>query len=157
MDQADEGAGTQRIQAVDRAVALLKSVAGATTPPTALELAQACGINRSTAWRLLRTLEYHGLVDRDEITQRYSVGYGTIAVAAAPRIVAHMIANVSVYTPAGTSANSTSPSRETSAAATPLRRVLRSLMTVPMFPVAIIAAWFSSLSYSSSMRNKHSP
>ena len=83
MDQADEGAGTQRIQAVDRAVALLKSVAGATTPPTALELAQACGINRSTAWRLLRTLEYHGLVDRDEITQRYSVGYGTISVAAA--------------------------------------------------------------------------
>jgi DNA-binding IclR family transcriptional regulator len=79
---ADEG-GTQRIQAVDRAVALLKSVADATTPPTALELAQACGINRSTAWRLLRTLEYHGLVDRDEITQRYTVGYGAISVAAA--------------------------------------------------------------------------
>ncbi len=50
---AGESAGTQRIQAVDRAVALLKSVADATTPPTALELAQACGINRSTAWRLL--------------------------------------------------------------------------------------------------------
>ena len=82
-DTADEGGGTQRIQAVDRAVALLKSVADATTPPTALELAQACGINRSTAWRLLRTLEYHGLVDRDEITQRYTVGYGAISVAAA--------------------------------------------------------------------------
>jgi DNA-binding IclR family transcriptional regulator len=82
-DPADEGGGTQRIQAVDRAVALLKSVADATTPPTALELAQACGINRSTAWRLLRTLEYHGLVDRDEITQRYTVGYGAISVAAA--------------------------------------------------------------------------
>ena len=79
----DESAGTLRIQAVDRAVALLKSVADATTPPTALELAQACGINRSTAWRLLRTLEYHGLVDRDEITQRYTVGYGAISVAAA--------------------------------------------------------------------------
>ncbi len=68
---------------MDRAVALLKCVAEATTPPTALELAQACGINRSTAWRLLRTLEYHGLVDRDEITQRYTVGYGAISVAAA--------------------------------------------------------------------------
>jgi len=77
------GAGYQRIQAVDRAVALLKSVADATTPPTALELAQACGINRSTAWRLLRTLEYHGLVDRDPITQRYTIGYGAISVAAA--------------------------------------------------------------------------
>jgi DNA-binding IclR family transcriptional regulator len=80
---ADEATSTLRIQAVDRAVALLKCVAEATTPPTALELAQACGINRSTAWRLLRTLEYHGLVDRDEITQRYTVGYGAISVAAA--------------------------------------------------------------------------
>src|SRR5215467_2639579 len=79
----DTDGGTQRIQAVDRAVALLKSVASATTPPSALELAQACGINRSTAWRLLRTLEYHGLVDRDEITQRYTVGYGALSVAAA--------------------------------------------------------------------------
>lgn len=75
------GAGYQRIQAVDRAVALLKSVADATTPPSVLELAQARGINRSTAWRLLRTLEYHGLVDRDPITQRYTIGYGAISVA----------------------------------------------------------------------------
>jgi len=77
-----EGTG-QRIQAVDRALALLKAVAASTTPPTALELAQECGINRSTAWRLLRTLEYHGMVDRDPITQRYTVGYGTISVTAA--------------------------------------------------------------------------
>ena len=76
-------AGTQRIQAVDRAVALLKSVAASVTPPTVLELARDCGINRSTAWRLLRTLEHHGLVDRDPITQRYTVGYGAISVAAA--------------------------------------------------------------------------
>jgi DNA-binding IclR family transcriptional regulator len=77
------GAGTQRIQAVDRAVALLKSVAASTTAPTVGELARDCGINRSTAWRLLRTLEHHGLVDRDPITQRYTVGYGAISVAAA--------------------------------------------------------------------------
>jgi DNA-binding IclR family transcriptional regulator len=76
-------AGTQRIQAVDRAVALLKSVAASATPPTVLELARDCGINRSTAWRLLRTLEHHGLVDRDPVTQRYTVGYGAISVAAA--------------------------------------------------------------------------
>ena len=80
---ADAVAGYQRIQAVDRAVALLKAVADSTTPPNALELAQACGINRSTAWRILRTLEYHGLVDRDSITQRYTVGYGAIPIAAA--------------------------------------------------------------------------
>jgi DNA-binding IclR family transcriptional regulator len=75
------GAGYQRIQAVDRAVVLLKSVADAVTPPNVLELARACGINRSTAWRLLRTLEHHGLVDRDPITQRYTIGYGAISVA----------------------------------------------------------------------------
>ena len=79
----DAAPGTQRIQAVDRAIALLKSVAASATPPTVLELARDCGINRSTAWRLLRTLEHHGLVDRDPITQRYTVGYGAITVAAA--------------------------------------------------------------------------
>ncbi len=79
----DGGSGTQRIQAVDRAIALLKSVAASATPPTVLELARDCGINRSTAWRLLRTLEHHGLVDRDPITQRYTIGYGAISVAAA--------------------------------------------------------------------------
>jgi len=77
------GTGYQRIQAVDRAVVLLKAVANSTTPPTVLELAQATGINRSTAWRLLRTLEYHGLLDRDVITQRYTMGCGAIPIAAA--------------------------------------------------------------------------
>ncbi len=79
---AEAASGAQRIQAVDRAVTLLKSIAASATPPTVLELARDCGINRSTAWRLLRTLEHHGLVDRDPITQRYTVGYGAVSVAA---------------------------------------------------------------------------
>jgi DNA-binding IclR family transcriptional regulator len=78
----DEGT-VQRIQAVDRAVVLLKAVAASSTPPTVLELARRCGINRATAWRLLRTLEHHGLVDRDTITQRYTVGYAAAQVASA--------------------------------------------------------------------------
>jgi DNA-binding IclR family transcriptional regulator len=81
--EAAEDGGAFRIQAVDRAVLLLKAVAASATPPTVLELARACGINRSTAWRLLRTLEYHGLIDRDPVTQRYTVGYGAITIAAA--------------------------------------------------------------------------
>jgi hypothetical protein len=48
-EPAEDG-GAFRIQAVDRAVLLLKSVAASATPPTVLELARACGINRSTAW-----------------------------------------------------------------------------------------------------------
>jgi DNA-binding IclR family transcriptional regulator len=83
LETAEDYVGAPRIQAVDRAIVLLKSIAASTTPPTALELARACRLNRSTAWRLLRTLEHHGLVDRDPVTQRYTVGYGVIPVAGA--------------------------------------------------------------------------
>jgi DNA-binding IclR family transcriptional regulator len=74
---------TRRIQAVDRAVALLKAVAVSERPATVVELAQACAINRSTAWRLLGTLEHHGLIERDPATQRYTIGYAATQVAGA--------------------------------------------------------------------------
>jgi DNA-binding IclR family transcriptional regulator len=70
------------IQAVDRAAALLKAVADSRQPLTVLELASATGLNRSTAWRLLATLDRHGLVERDPVTQRYSVGYAVLQMAA---------------------------------------------------------------------------
>jgi DNA-binding IclR family transcriptional regulator len=41
------------------------------------------GINRSTAWRLLSTLEANGLVERDPMTQRYAIGYAAFQVASA--------------------------------------------------------------------------
>jgi DNA-binding IclR family transcriptional regulator len=72
----------QRIQAVDRASALLKAVAASDRPLSAQELARACGINRSTAWRLLATLEDHGLVEQDPATRRYAVGYASLQLAA---------------------------------------------------------------------------
>src|ERR1700722_5162921 len=75
--------GVQRIRAVAGALVLWKAVAATTPPPTVLELARRCGINRATAWRLLRTLEHHGLVDRDSVTQRYTVGYAAIVGASA--------------------------------------------------------------------------
>src|SRR4051794_32225061 len=49
------------VQAVDRAAVLLKAVAAEPEPATAWQLAIRCGLNRSTAWRLLSTLESHGL------------------------------------------------------------------------------------------------
>lgn len=64
-----------RIQAVDRAIDLLLAVAVA--PPaaaTAPALAQACGLNRATAWRLLKTLQVRGLVTADPATGRYAIG-----------------------------------------------------------------------------------
>lgn len=77
------GASPRLIQAVDRAMQLLNAVACSPSPSTVPELAKMCGLNRSTAWRLLNTLEHHGIVERDPLSQRYHVGYGTIRLATA--------------------------------------------------------------------------
>ena len=76
-------AGRSRtIQSVDRAAALLKAIADASRPPTVVELAETCMLNRSTAWRLLATLDAHGLIERDPVSQRYSLGYAFLRIAA---------------------------------------------------------------------------
>jgi DNA-binding IclR family transcriptional regulator len=82
-DLVDSAPGLRTIQSVDRAAALLKAVAGSREPQTVAELAARCGLNRSTAWRLLATLDSQGLVERDPVTQRYSVGYAIFQIAAA--------------------------------------------------------------------------
>jgi DNA-binding IclR family transcriptional regulator len=72
-----------RIQSIDRAVELLEAVAAAAEPETAPALAEAAGLNRSTAWRILATLEHHGLVERDPETHRYRLGFAVLRLAAA--------------------------------------------------------------------------
>jgi len=72
-----------RIQSIDRAVALLTAIAAAAEPETAPVLADRCALNRSTAWRILATLEHHGLVERDPASNRYRLGFAVIALAAA--------------------------------------------------------------------------
>jgi DNA-binding IclR family transcriptional regulator len=71
------------VQSLERAIALLGAVADVSPEgePVAA-LAARCGLNRATAWRLLGTLEAHGLVDRDPATQRYSVGFAVSRLAA---------------------------------------------------------------------------
>src|ERR1700689_1762386 len=76
------GTRGRTIQSVDRAAALLKAVPDRPQPPTVIELAKTTGLNRSTAWRLLATLDAHGLVERDPVSQRYSVGYAILRIAA---------------------------------------------------------------------------
>jgi len=66
-----------RVQSVDRAVHLLRAVAasggaGAGT----VALGEACGLNRATAWRILSTLEAHGLVACDRTTNQWTIGNG---------------------------------------------------------------------------------
>ena len=81
--RSTDGSSLRTIQAVDRAVDLLKLVAGSRHPLTVGELAATTGLNRSTAWRLLATLDRHGLVERDPVTQRYSLGYAIVQMSAA--------------------------------------------------------------------------
>lgn len=80
---ADGSSALRTIQSVDRAAELLKAVANSPRPLSVVELAAQCGLNRSTAWRLLATLDSQGLVERDPATQRYSVGYAIFQIAAA--------------------------------------------------------------------------
>ena len=55
-------AGTQSL---DRAVALLAALAGASAPLPVAELAERAGLPASTTYRLVQDLEGHGLVARD--------------------------------------------------------------------------------------------
>jgi DNA-binding IclR family transcriptional regulator len=81
IEAADEPA-SGRVQSVARAAQLLRAIAAAPEPATAPELADRCGLNRSTAWRLLATLEQQRLVERDA-GNRYSVGHAVVQLAGA--------------------------------------------------------------------------
>jgi DNA-binding IclR family transcriptional regulator len=71
---------TGRIQVVDRAVALLRAIA--MLPPgqaTLHRVAAEVGLNRSTAWRIIATLEDNGLVERRD--GGYAVGLAAAQLA----------------------------------------------------------------------------
>ena len=72
------------IQVLDRSIALLRQIAESDQPLNANELAQLCDLNRTTAWRILVTLEQHGFVERDPFTQRYTISLelGRLAASA---------------------------------------------------------------------------
>lgn len=84
-EQSPRGLGaSQRIQSVDRAAALLNAVAAGTPDGRSVtDLARACDLNRATTWRLLATLEYHGLVGHDTATNTYAVGFAITRLAGA--------------------------------------------------------------------------
>ena len=76
--------GTARIQSVDRAVDLLLAVAAAGPPrPASPRWRRACGLNRATAWRLLKTLQARGMVTVDETTGRYALGLTAVELGGA--------------------------------------------------------------------------
>ncbi|RBP62418.1 IclR family transcriptional regulator [Brevibacterium sanguinis] len=71
-----------RVQSLERAIGLLRAVAtGGEKGVTIAEAADACGINRATAWRLFATLDHHEFVCRDRSTGRYAIGPGIARLA----------------------------------------------------------------------------
>lgn len=80
-------ARSARVQSVDRAVALLRAVAAANgSDATVTALAATCGLNRATAWRILTTLEAHGMVVADRETGRFRIGFGVVELAGAASV-----------------------------------------------------------------------
>jgi DNA-binding IclR family transcriptional regulator len=74
---------TERIQSVDRAIDLLLAVAAAGPADAGVPaLAKACGLNRATAWRLLKTLQARGLVTVD-VSGRYTLGVTAVELGGA--------------------------------------------------------------------------
>jgi DNA-binding IclR family transcriptional regulator len=75
-------ASRQHIQSVERAAALLRAVATMAPGEASLgALAERCGLNRSTAWRLLSTLQAQRFVERDQATNSYRIGFAAQQLA----------------------------------------------------------------------------
>ncbi|MEZ2370596.1 IclR family transcriptional regulator [Arthrobacter sp. RCC_34] len=68
-------------QTLSRGIRLLEIIAASDRPPTIAELAGALEVHRSVAYRLLLTLESHGLATRDA-SGRVALGAGLAALAA---------------------------------------------------------------------------
>ena len=62
-------------QAVERALLLLRLVGAQGGPVSLQTLCSRSGLNRTTAWRLLSTLEKHHFLDRNPSTKEYDLGF----------------------------------------------------------------------------------
>ncbi|HEU5356391.1 MAG TPA: helix-turn-helix domain-containing protein, partial [Actinocrinis sp.] len=67
-------------QTLDRGLRALEELADAPTGLTVTELADHLGVNRTIVYRLLATLELHGLARRDA-AGRARLGIGVLALA----------------------------------------------------------------------------
>jgi DNA-binding IclR family transcriptional regulator len=72
-EEGERSSGS-RIAVIDKAVRVLDALLQAPTGLTPTDVAAAIGSNRSTAFRLLTSLEQAGLLGRDSLTGRYRLG-----------------------------------------------------------------------------------
>lgn len=70
------------VQSVDRAISVLELLARAGWSGVT-DIAAALGVHKSTAWRLVATLEARGLVAQHEDTGKYHLGFGLVHLARA--------------------------------------------------------------------------
>ncbi|MBU3101688.1 MULTISPECIES: IclR family transcriptional regulator [Clostridium] len=62
------------IQSVDRALELIEILAKTSTPLSAIEISVLLDINRTTAYGLINTLMEHEFIERDQLTNKYTIG-----------------------------------------------------------------------------------
>jgi IclR family pca regulon transcriptional regulator len=75
-------------QTVRRATAMLELLWSRTGPARLADVARATGLDRSTALRLLCSLEELGYVHRDSATKTYRIGYMAQRLGARPQLLA---------------------------------------------------------------------
>jgi DNA-binding IclR family transcriptional regulator len=80
-DELGGGGSASRVQSVDRAARLLWAVAEARSQgASTVALGETCHLNRATAWRILSTLEDHGLVANDRASGVWTIGRGAFSL-----------------------------------------------------------------------------
>ena len=92
----------QRIQSVERALALLDILAKSPRPQTIPELAKTMEINRATAWRLINTLLEFELVQKDDEWVIQTTGSNIAKVLEVPGIDKKNVRTNNVFEIAGT-------------------------------------------------------
>jgi IclR family transcriptional regulator, acetate operon repressor len=83
-DEPDDRAQAPLVQSVDRAVTTMEILAREGWAGVS-EIARELGIHKSTAYRLLATLERRGLVEQHDQTQQYRLGFALVAMAGSVR------------------------------------------------------------------------
>ncbi|HYM49470.1 MAG TPA: IclR family transcriptional regulator [Candidatus Limnocylindrales bacterium] len=76
------GVRNKKVQSLDRALEILDLLA-AGREMGVTDLARRLEVHKSTAFRLLATLEARGLVEQNPLTEKYRLGYGLVRLAGA--------------------------------------------------------------------------
>lgn len=80
-----EKRGAAGAQSVERALHLLQMIGEEDGPVSLPVLCERTGLNRTTVWRLLSTLEKYHFLCRNPKTKDYDLGYGSTMLCTAPQ------------------------------------------------------------------------